>query len=78
LWKQLVKVAEVQEDPKTKADNRLLSLKELAEYLSCSRTYAANLIADGTLPSLKLSSLRRVRKADVDAYVEKQLSKNGG
>ena len=54
----------------------LLSLKDLARYLSCSRTHAAKLLAEGTIPSFKVGSLRRVRKFDVEAYVEKQLSKN--
>lgn len=51
----------------------LLSLKDLAGYLSCSRTYAASLLADGTIPSFKVGTLRRVRKSDIDAYVEAQL-----
>ena len=67
------------EDPyiKVRSSGGLFSLNDLAEYLSCSRTYAARLISSGTIPSLKLGSLRRVRKSDVDAYVEKQLAKYG-
>ncbi len=61
---------------KVRCNGGLLSLNDLADYLSCSRTYAASLISSGTIPSFKLGSLRRVRKSDVDAYVEKQLSKN--
>ena len=52
----------------------LLSLKDLADYLSCSRTYAAGLVADGTIPSLKIGTLRRVRRSDVDAYIESRLA----
>jgi excisionase family DNA binding protein len=52
----------------------LLSLNQLARYLCCSRTFAAKLIADGTLPSLTIGSLRRVRKTDVDAYIEARLA----
>jgi len=36
------------------------------------------LIAEGTIPSFKLGTLRRIRKSDVDAYVERQLSKSEG
>jgi len=47
----------------------LMSLKSLAEYLDCGTTFAGDLIASGAIPSFKVGSLRRVRKADVDAYV---------
>ncbi len=55
----------------------LFSLKDLADYLSCSRTYAANLIADGSIPSLKIGTLRRVRKSDVDTFIESRLAGGG-
>lgn len=50
----------------------LLTLNDLAHYLACSRAHAAKLIADGTVPSYKLGSLRRVRKSDVEAWIESQ------
>lgn len=62
------------EDAPTAARKGLLSLDGLAEYLSCSRTFAAKLISDGTIPSLKIGTLRRVRTADVDRYVEARLA----
>jgi excisionase family DNA binding protein len=52
----------------------LLSLNDLAEYLSCSRTYAAGLISSSTIPSVKLGSLRRARKCDVDRFISAQLA----
>lgn len=52
----------------------LFSLEDLASYLSCSRTYAANLISDGSIPSLKIGTLRRVRRSDVDAFIESRLA----
>ena len=55
---------------KTGIQDGLLSLNDLAGYLACSRTYARKLIADGTIPSFKIGTLRRVRKSDVDEYVE--------
>jgi excisionase family DNA binding protein len=51
--------------------NGLLSLKSLAEYLDCGTTFAANLIASGAIPSFKVGSLRRVRKADVDEFISR-------
>jgi excisionase family DNA binding protein len=65
------------QDRKVRRNGGLLSLNDLAEYLSCSRTYAAGLISSGTIPSFKLGSLRRVRKSDVDAYIESRLAAKG-
>jgi excisionase family DNA binding protein len=59
---------------KTGIQDGLLSLNDLAGYLACSRTYARKLIADGTIPSFKIGTLRRVRKSDVDEYVERRLA----
>ena len=73
------KVAAVLDKDRTQAQvEGLLSVNDLARYLSCSRTYAAKLVANNTIPSLRLGGLRRVRKSDVDEIVERQLeaSKN--
>jgi excisionase family DNA binding protein len=55
----------------------LFSLNDVAEYLSCSRTHAHKLISNGSIPSLKLGTLRRVRKSDLDAYIESRLAAKG-
>ena len=55
-------------------EEQLLSLRDLSQYLSCSRTYARKLIDDGTISSFKIGSLRRVRKVDVDHFVEERLA----
>lgn len=54
----------------------LLSPEQLAEYLGCGRTYAYSLLAgpDPAIPSFKIGRLRRVRRVDVDRYVEKCLN----
>jgi excisionase family DNA binding protein len=62
------------ENSRTETPEGLLSLDNLAEYLACSRTFAAKLLVDGEIPSLKIGALRRVRKADVDAYIESRLA----
>ena len=51
----------------------LLSPEELADYLGCGRTFAYKLLGQGKLPSLRLGRLRKVRRADVDDYIERQL-----
>lgn len=68
------------EDQQAKANRSdgLLNLNELAAYLSCSRTYAYKLVSDSTIPSFKIGTLRRVRREDVVAYVERQLAASEG
>jgi excisionase family DNA binding protein len=54
------------------------SPEELAEYLNVSRTFAYSLIADPNpaIPSFKLGRLRRVRKVDVDLYIQGRLEES--
>jgi excisionase family DNA binding protein len=52
----------------------LLSPDQLAEYLGIGRTLAYQLLAQKRIPSFTIGKLRRVRKADVDRYVEEHLS----
>ncbi len=53
----------------------LFSPEELAEYLNVSRTYAYSLLAgpNPAIPSFKLGRLRRMRKVDVDLYIQGRL-----
>ncbi len=51
-------------------DDPLLSLKQLAAYLGCSLTFARKLMAEGVLPSVKISGIRR---SHVNALVERHL-----
>lgn len=55
------------------AAKELLSPEELADYLGCGRTYAYQMLARGELPSLKLGRLRKVRRTDVDEFIERRL-----
>jgi excisionase family DNA binding protein len=65
------------EEKRTETTEGLLSPNDLARYLSCSRTFAATLISSGTIPSLRILGLRRIRKADVDAYIKARLAAKG-
>ena len=61
-------------ETKTSPETReLLSPEQLASYLGCGRTYAYMLIAENTIPSFTIGRLRRVRRADVDSFVEQRL-----
>lgn len=52
-------------------DEKLLyKIPEVAVYLSISRTKAYELVRAGHLPSVKLDGARRIRGADVIAFVD--------
>ena len=59
--------------PQTESPEHLLSPEELALYLGIGRTNAYALLARGEIPSLRLGKLRRVRKRDVDVFIEERL-----
>jgi excisionase family DNA binding protein len=52
----------------------VLSPEQLAQYLGIGRTFAYQLLAKKRIPSFTIGKLRRVRKADVDRYIEERLS----
>ena len=51
---------------KAEIQHEIPGLSDLTAYLSCSRTCAATMIADGTISSFEIGSLRRVCRFDVD------------
>ena len=55
------------------APPELMSPEQLADYLGIGRTFAYQLLAQKRIPSFTLGKLRRVRKADVDRYIEERL-----
>jgi excisionase family DNA binding protein len=50
----------------------LLSPEEVAEVLGCGRTYAYQLLRNREIPSFKLGKLRKIRRRDVDRFIEEQ------
>jgi excisionase family DNA binding protein len=52
----------------------LLSPEQLAAHLGIGRTMAYQILAQKRIPSFTIGKLRRVRKVDVDRYVEERLS----
>jgi len=54
------------------ASKELLNPEELAEVLGCGRTYAYHLLATQAIPSFKLGKLRRIRRRDVERFIEEQ------
>lgn len=52
----------------------LLSPEQLAAHLGIGRTMAYQILAQKRIPSFTIGKLRRVRRADVNRYVEERLS----
>lgn len=54
---------------------RLLSADELARELGVGRTTAYTLLWSGTIPSMKVGRLRKVRREDLEAYIEARMER---
>ncbi len=59
-------------ETRTETQEALLSVRDLMEYVGCGRTAAYQLMT--ALPSFKVGGMRRVRKPDLDAYIEERLA----
>ena len=55
------------------AEKEILSPEQAAAYLGIGRSKMFELLAKRTIPSFTVGRLRRVRRADVDRYVEGRL-----
>jgi excisionase family DNA binding protein len=56
--------------PRTEETKRLLSAEELARELGVGRTTAYALLWSGQIPSMKIGRLRKVRREDVQAFID--------
>ena len=56
--------------PQTEVTKKLLSADELAQELGVGRTTAYSLLWSGAIPSMKVGRLRKVRREDLDVYIE--------
>jgi excisionase family DNA binding protein len=54
-------------------EDRLLTVKQLAEYLSVNERTVLKLVSEGTLPGVKVGNQWRFRKAMVDAWLDDQM-----
>ena len=59
--------------PQTEETKRLLSADELARELGVGRTTAYSLLWSGTIPSMKVGRLRKVRREALKAYIKARL-----
>ena len=51
-----------------------LSPEDLAVILGCGRTTAYGILATSEIPSFRIGRLRRIRRVDVERYLEAQAS----
>jgi excisionase family DNA binding protein len=56
--------------PQTEETKRLLSAEELARELGVGRSTAYALLWSGQIPSMKIGRLRKVRREDVQAFID--------
>lgn len=61
----------MQAKTKNRGYSEVLTPEELADYLGCGRTFAYQLLKNGSIPSLKIGRLRRVRRLDVEQFLER-------
>jgi excisionase family DNA binding protein len=55
----------------------LMSPEELRRFLRVGRTLVYKLLSEGEIPSIRLGRLVRVRRSDVDRYIESRLGPVG-
>ena len=53
-----------------KTDDYLLTLRQVGQLLGWGHTKVAELISDGSLQSIKIGRARRVRRSDLDRFLE--------
>jgi excisionase family DNA binding protein len=56
-----------------RSDDRLLTLKELAAYLSVNERTLLKLVSEGEVPGVKIGNQWRFRKAMIDAWLDDQM-----
>ena len=57
---------------------RLLSPRELSGLLGLGRTSVYSLLTTGEIPSVRIGRLRRVRREDLDRFIEERLERRDG
>jgi excisionase family DNA binding protein len=53
----------------------LMSPEELAKFLGLGRTRTYELLSAGIIPSVRIGRLRKIRRTDVDRFVEARLER---
>src|SRR5678815_1915527 len=53
--------------------DRLMTVRQIAEYLNVNERTVLKLVTDGTLPGMKLGNQWRFRKAMIDTWLDDQM-----
>ena len=59
-------------------NDKILTLKEVAEYLKLAQKTAYRLAAEGKLPGFKVGGSWRFKQEDIDRWIEQQKSTSKG
>ncbi|HKH36417.1 MAG TPA: helix-turn-helix domain-containing protein [Rubrobacter sp.] len=55
-----------------------MSTEDLARFLGLGRTRTYELLSAGAIPSVRIGRLRKVRRTDVEKFIESHLEPAGG
>jgi excisionase family DNA binding protein len=61
--------------PQPERSSYLMSPEELSEFLQLGRTSTYGLLSSGAIPCVRFGRLLRVRRSDVEKFVEERLEK---
>jgi excisionase family DNA binding protein len=59
--------------PDEETANRLLTPEQVRAHLGVSRSFVYRTLAAGTIPSVRVGRLRKIRPADLERYIESRL-----
>jgi putative molybdopterin biosynthesis protein len=59
-----------EKSPSTRAAEELLTVEQVQELLKVGRTFAYTLVRSGELPSYRVGRLIRIRRRDVERWLE--------
>jgi excisionase family DNA binding protein len=54
----------------------IMTPEQLAQYLGLGRTFTYKLISSGETTSLKIGRLRRIRRVDVERWLERRVNRS--
>ena len=60
------------------SQSSLLTVKEVEKHLKLGHTKIHQLLASGEIPSLKIGKSRRVRRTDLDRFLEALITEENG
>jgi len=81
LFNYFQSIYTLKENRLSMADDEILTVKELAEYLKIAEKTAYRFVSEGKIPAFKVGSAWRFRKAEIDRWIaaqEKTNIKNDG